>query len=45
METPYEVHLTNFTEMTDFLANNDAAVFTVDKIKLLTDATMTFPTL
>ena len=44
METPYEVHLTNFTEMTDFLANNDAAVSTLDKIKLLIDATMPFPT-
>ena len=45
METLYEVHLTNFTEMTDFLANNDAAVSADDKIKLLTDATITFPTL
>ena len=45
METPYEVHLTNFTKMTDFLANNDAAVSTVNKIKLLTDAMITFPPL
>ena len=39
METPYKVHATNFTEMTYFLANNGVAISTVDKIKLLLDAT------